>query len=69
MLNADSEATVEIWIARKSLAILCKVGYLTPMFFQYPKMSKLLIFDWLNNTYSSKYKSNSNLTQSPEEVS
>ena len=41
VLKADSEATVETWMAKISLAIACKVGYLLPFAFHQANMSKL----------------------------
>ena len=46
MLNADFEATVDNGMARISLVIHCKVGYLGPLDFHHAKIlnSKVLTF-------------------------
>ena len=47
MLNANSEAIVDIGMVRISLAIRCKVGYLGPLDFHHAKISnpKFLALD------------------------
>ena len=46
MLKADSEAIVMTGMAKISLAILCKAGYLRPLLFHHPKM-----INYKSNTY------------------
>jgi hypothetical protein len=43
VLNADSEATVEIGMASTSRAISASIGYLIPLTFHQPKISKSFI--------------------------
>ena len=51
VLNADSDATVDIGMAKISLAIVCKIGYLLEFAFHQANISKSLD---LGNTDSSK---------------
>jgi hypothetical protein len=58
VLNADSEATVEIGMANTSRAIFVRIVYLDALTFYQPKISKSFI---VFSHSSSEYRSNSNL--------